>query len=126
MSLNYNIGEKAFRSVFHRYPEDLKELEKFNDAQAKPITHRKINIKRDFEYSIYPGVAGNMYVNDVYLCGFDAPHFISYSLYGLAKAVGRMFNATVMPDLKEIRATLGTNGYSLQKINDFEFMIEKK
>jgi len=126
MCHTYNTGEKAFRSVFHRHPENLEELGKFNAAQAKPITSRKISVKRDFEYSIYPRIAGSVYVNDVYLGGFNAPHFINYNLSALAMVVGRMFNVTVKPVLKEIRTTLDANGYSLQKVSDFDFMIEKK
>ena len=126
MCHTYNTGEKAFRNVYNRYPETLKELESFNAAQAKPITSRKITITRDFEYSIYPRIAGSVYVNDVYLGGFNAPHFINYNLSALAMVVGRMFNVTVKPVLKEIQTTLDANGYLLQKIDDFEFMIGKK
>ena len=126
MCNTYNTGEKAFRSVFHRYPETLEELGKFNDAQVKPITSRKIAIIRGFDYSECPGVTGKVFINDVYLCDFDAPFFVDYNLSALAKVVGRMFNVTVKPVLKEIQTTLGANGYSLQEISDFEFMIEKK
>lgn len=126
MCHTYNLGEKAFRKVYQRYPEDYNELYEFNSAQSKPKMARKIYIKNCFNYYIpYPEVQGNVYINDGYVCKFHADHFNNYVVSGLAAAIGRIFNVKVHPDWREISYCVAANGHKLSKINEFEFMLEK-